>query len=260
MAEFLTFVLVAPLGAMGGVAVGENRTGWDRPGRSAVLGLVAACLGLTRADGAAQAELAAGFGLGLRREGQPGPLLTDYHTAQTQPSRKGRRFATRREELAAPDPETVLSRRDYRCDCAFTGALWPRAVVRWSLADLSAAMRAPRFVPYLGRKSCPLGLPLAPRIVTADTLAGAFARRDEQVAAEARRRSMADLERLALAGRGRLAGAMVWADPAGADEPPLGLEVWHTETRRDVPLSRWRWQFALREEAAARWPAPDPAP
>jgi len=50
---------------------------------------------------------------------------------------------------------------------------------------------------------------------------------------------------------------MVWADPAGADEPPLGLKVSHTETRRDAPLSRWRWQFALREEQAARWLAPE---
>ena len=96
MAEILTFVLVAPLGAMGGVAVGENRTGCDRPGRSVVLGLVAGCLGLTRSEEAAQTELAEGLGLGLRREGVAGPLLTDYHTAQTQASRKGRRFATRR--------------------------------------------------------------------------------------------------------------------------------------------------------------------
>jgi len=259
LAEILTFVLVAPLGAMGGVAVGENRTGWDRPGRSAVLGLVAACLGFLRSEEAAQAELAAGLGLGLRREGQAGPLLTDYHTAQTQASRKGRRFATRREELQAPNPETVLSRRDYRSDCAFTGALWrrPAATMRWSLDDLVAAMRTPRFVPYLGRKSCPLGLPLAPRIVSADTLAAAFARRDAEVATEAGRRQVAELELLALSGQGRPAEGMVWADPAGADEPPLGLKVSHTETRRDAPLSRWRWQFALREEQAARWLAPE---
>lgn len=262
MAEILTFVLVAPLGAMGGVAVGENRTGWDRPGRSAVLGLVAGCLGLTRAEEAAQAELADGLGLGLRREGVAGPLLTDYHTAQTQASRKGRRFATRRDELRAPNPETVLSRRDYRSDCAFTGALWrrPAAALRWSLNDLAAAMRAPRFVPYLGRKSCPLGLPLAPRIISADTLAAAFARRDEEVAAEARRRTAPALERLALSGRGRPVDGMVWADPAGPDEPPLDLAVLHTETCRDAPLSRWRWQFALREEQAARWPAAGAAP
>ena len=118
-----------------------------------MLGLVAGCLGLTRSEEAAQTELAEGLGLGLRREGVAGPLLTDYHTAQTQASRKGRRFATRREELRALDPETVLSRRDYRSDCAFTRALWrrPAAALRWSLDDLAAAMRAPRFIPYFGQ-------------------------------------------------------------------------------------------------------------
>ena len=37
MPEFLTFVLAAPLAAMGEIAVGERRGTWDRPGRSAVL-------------------------------------------------------------------------------------------------------------------------------------------------------------------------------------------------------------------------------
>ena len=39
MPTYLTFALVAPLGAMGELAVGERRGSWDRPGRSAVLGL-----------------------------------------------------------------------------------------------------------------------------------------------------------------------------------------------------------------------------
>ena len=46
MGQHLVFLLHAPLGAMGGVAVGERRAGFDRPGKSAILGLVAAALGL----------------------------------------------------------------------------------------------------------------------------------------------------------------------------------------------------------------------
>ena len=45
MPDFLTFALAAPLAAMGEIAVGERRGSWDRPGRSAVLGLIAAVLG-----------------------------------------------------------------------------------------------------------------------------------------------------------------------------------------------------------------------
>lgn len=255
MAAILTFALVAPLGAMGGIAVGERRPGWDHPGRSAVLGLVAACLGIERAAEEAHAELDAGLGLALRREGPPGPLLADYHTAQVAPARRGRVFATRREELAGPR-ETVLSRRDYRADLGFTAALWrrPAPAFRWTLADLEDAMRAPGFVPYLGRKSCPLGLPLAPLLDDAATVAEAFAQRD----AEAARCGW--LERDAMAPPARrgahVAKGTVWADLAGPDEPLLGLSPHRKETRRDAPLSRRRWQFGLREEVAADWVPP----
>ena len=135
MPEFLTFALAAPLAAMGDIAVGERRGGWDRPGRSAVLGLVAACLGLTREDEAAHAALESGYGLALCRQ-RLGPLLADYHTAQVPPRQRGRRFATRAEELAAQDFETILSRRDYRTDFLVLGALWQRSGARWPLEQI----------------------------------------------------------------------------------------------------------------------------
>src|SRR5260370_38294773 len=94
MGEHLVFLLRAPLGAMGGVAVGERRAGFDRPGKSAILGLVAAALGLDRSDEAAHATLAEGYGIGLG-EIASGRLLFDYHTAQPPPQRKNRRSATR---------------------------------------------------------------------------------------------------------------------------------------------------------------------
>jgi CRISPR system Cascade subunit CasD len=66
MGEHLVFLLHAPLGAMGGVAVGERRTGFNRPGKSAIVGLVAAGLGTDRSDEAAHTALADGYGLGRR--------------------------------------------------------------------------------------------------------------------------------------------------------------------------------------------------
>ena len=161
MPEFLTFALAAPLAAMGEIAVGERRGSWDRPGRSAVLGLIAACLGLTREDETAHDALETGYGLALRVQ-HVGPLLPDYHTAQVPPARRGRRFATRAEELSAKDLETILSRRDYRTDVLALAAIWSRPGARWPLLEIEAALRAPHYAPYFGRKSCPLMLPLAP--------------------------------------------------------------------------------------------------
>lgn len=249
MVAILTFVLVAPLGAMGALAVGEQRGGWDRPGRSAVLGLIGACLGLERTEEAQHAMLSAGLGFAIRREGATTTLLRDYHTVQTAAARRKRAFATRREELAAPERETILTRRDYRADIGFTAAIWQRAApCIWTLDDLACALTKPRFTPYVGRKSCPLGLPMAPRMIEAATICEAFERRDAEAA---------DPERDALR---RAGDGMVWSDDPGVGEPALGLPTAHRETRRDEPVSRARWQFGLRDEVAAHWPPQRPGP
>jgi CRISPR system Cascade subunit CasD len=241
MPEFLTFQLAAPIAAMGELAVGERRGSWERPGRSAVLGLIAGCLGLDRADEAAHLALEQGYGLALRVE-RPGGVLADYHTAQVPPARRNRRFATRAEELAAPDLNTILSRRDYRTDLLAFGALWPRGdTARWSLAHLAAALRAPGFTPYLGRKSCPLMLPLAPELHEAaeDDPVALLGARAAAFATWARAARMWPLL--------RQTAAVVTLDEADARR--LSYPVQRVELRRDRIASRRRWQFGLREEA-----------
>jgi CRISPR system Cascade subunit CasD len=246
MPAFLTFALVAPLASFGGLAVGERRSGWDRPARSAVLGLVGACLGLDREDDAAQATLADSYGLALLCHA-PGRLLADYHTVQVPPARRGRRFATRAQELAAPDLATVLTRRDYRAGAWHLAALWPRdAAPRWSLSALAAAMQRPGFVPYLGRKSCPLGLPLGPCVAEADdAIAALLVRRAD--GPEATAPGLTALRTALPAG----AGAPIIVLDA-ADVAPDDPRRQRVELRRDQSRSRRRWQFDLREEAVLR--------
>src|SRR6266540_3316838 len=98
MSETVVFTLWAPLAAMGDVAVGERRAGFDRPGRSAVLGLVAAALGLDRADEAAHAALDRDY-LMAQRLLHRGELLQDYHTVQAPPADRKARWTTRRAAL-----------------------------------------------------------------------------------------------------------------------------------------------------------------
>ncbi len=246
MAAFLTFALVAPMASFGAIAVGERRPTWDRPARSAVLGLAGACLGVEREDAAGQAALARDYGLALLCHA-PGRLLADYHTAQVPPTRGKRRFGTRREELQAPDLSTILSRRDYRTGAWHLAALWARGPApRWTLADIGAAMNAPGFVPYLGRKSCPLGLPLAPRLDDAPDPGTALARRhratDPKDAPEARFRGWADTPGTPVVAR----------DPWDGADAALARRI---ETRRDQPRNRRLWQFDLRQEVVESLPA-----
>ena len=235
MPDFLTFTLAAPLAAIGELAVGERRGSWDRPARSAVLGLIAACLGLNRADEAAHIALDAQYHLALRVE-RVGVMLADYHTAQVPAAKRGRHFATRAEELFVSDLNTILSRRDYRTDLLAFIALWPDPGARWSLAEIAAAMRAPCYTTYFGRKSCPLMLPLAPTATQAADPVAALASRVQQEKA-----------------RGLLRSARYDKPPLvsldAADAEWFGLRVHRVEVRRDRIASRQRWQFTLREEA-----------
>jgi len=238
--RYLAFVLHAPMAAFGALAVGERRPGWDRPGRSALLGLVGAALGLDRADEAGQLALDRGYGTALRTDA-PGRPLADYHTAQVPPARRNQRYATRAEELAAPDLGTILTRREYRTDALHLAALWERDGAPYSLDRLKDALRTPGYTLYLGRKSCPFGLPLAPELFDApDPAAALSARADAASSPELAIRRLLSIRR-----SGRV------ALDAGTAEA-LGLAVARIEHRRDRVASRRRWQFALREEAVLR--------
>lgn len=250
MGQFLTFAMVAPMASFGAIAVGERRDGWDRPARSAVLGLVAACLGLQRDAEDAHAALASEYGLAVLCHA-PGRLLTDYHTAQAAPARRNWRPATRAEELAASpgDLATILSRRDYRTGTWHLGALWPRRDgARWTLGALQAAMDEPVFTPSLGRRSCPPGLPLAPCVTDGPSAAAVLLERHRN-GPEARLRMRHRPFREQLAGASQNEGPLLVLDMADMAEHGGGHTLLRREIRRDQPLSRSRWQFGLREEA-----------
>ena len=235
--HFLLFTLYAPTGSFGEVAVGERRMSWARPGRSAILGLVAAAQGTERTDEAAHQRLEDGLHYAVRTDA-PGRPFIDYHTAQTPKARRGRTFATRREELESDTLNTVLSAREWRTDAFFTVALWPRPGRTIDLDDIAECLRRPRFVLYLGRKSAPLGLPLNPGIVEAATVVDAFeARQPSDPERSVLRRSNVD---------GTAHGAIA-CDHDAPGAPRTG----RVERRRDSVASRTRWQFAERLEQVA---------
>lgn len=245
MPRYLTFALVAPMASFGAIAVGERRSGWDRPARSAVFGLIGACLGLEREDDAAQEALVEHYSLAILCHAS-GNLLADYHTTQVPSSKRGRRFATRAEELAQPDLNTVLSRRDYRTGAWHLGAVWPLGnTCRWSLEELSDAMQNPVFAPYIGRKSCPLGLPLGPRIAEAADVVSALLERHQSGLEATLVVPSGQTLRSVLADRPAEAIVAMDATPETAVDP----RHLRTEFRRDQPRSRRRWQFDLRPEA-----------
>ncbi|WP_123105242.1 type I-E CRISPR-associated protein Cas5/CasD [Acidithiobacillus sulfuriphilus] len=260
MRDYLVFQLYGPLAAWGDIAVGETRPSALTPTKSAILGLVAAALGLRRPDTAdnesdrqawedAHAALADGYGLAVKVE-YPGLPLSDYHTAQVPSSGKGKNrmvFPTRRDELtrvARHDLNTILSRREYRQDAFCAVALWARVGAPHELNALRDGLLAPVFPLYLGRKSCPLALPLAPRGLRAPNVETALA--GVSLAAMADSLEGFWKEWRPHAWLREVHPVMLWDIDA-----QTALDAQESHSRRDQPTSRRRWQFAVRTEHRA---------
>jgi len=241
MHRFIVFRLYGPLAAWGDIAVGEQRPSTPHPSKSAVLGLVAAALGIQRDDDPAHASLQRGYGFAVRVD-SAGVPLRDYHTSQyAKSTTRLHHLRTRRDELADPgNRATVLSTRDYRADALYTACLHHRPGGSAPPAEaIAAALAKPGFIPYLGRRSCPAALPLSPRVIEAQDFSAALAAYDR---AEQGGERAQFLEGLSPRGRIKEPG-YYWEDGV-----PAALGVVHTTPRYDQPMSRARRQFAPRTE------------
>lgn len=241
MAGYLTFQLYGMLAAYGLIAVGEVRPSAPHPTRSAVFGLLAACLGIRRGEEQRLRALSAGYALAVRVDA-PGTPLLDYHTVQTPPEKSKRVYRTRADELGGllgrdEEPYTVLSRRGYLCDAHFTAAITPRDGALCPLETLAEALRKPLLTPYLGRKSCPPSLPFDPRV-------GEYASMEEALDAY-------PLDEDAVRD--------TWKRPKKAlvfaDEDAGLADVAQRALVRDRAIRHDRRQFAERREAMAEIPA-----
>jgi CRISPR system Cascade subunit CasD len=253
MTAYILFTLAAPIASFGTVAVGERRPTWDRPSKSQIIGLVAGCLGIERVEEERQRELVASLGFAVRID-EPGQLATDYHTAQAAKDvsirkriRAGLTVNTRADELACDDIKTILSRREFRVGSHYTVALWKSSNDGASLDAIATALRSPIFAPFAGRKANTLSLPMAPRAVEAADVGDAFALFDASeppgqatFKAELQLRLRPPVDR------------PVYADAA---DVPRQMTA-RIEQRRDIPESRVKWRFGLRNEALLKPTSP----
>jgi len=229
MNDYLLLQLYGPLASWGEIAVGEYRPSFAHPSKSAIIGLLAAALGIRRDEEERQNSLAVSCLFAVRVDAM-GVLLRDYHTTQVPSAKRGVTHYTRQSELAKKDElNTILSSRDYRCDAVYTVAIAVVDGSPYSLKELAAALAKPVFTLYLGRKSCPLAMPLHPQIVNAATLRDAMAVVPPS-------NELTDIISNADAN-------VFWEGDAVS-----GLALQQVINRRDAPRSRKRWQFSDRRE------------
>lgn len=248
MTDYLLLRLYGPLASWGEIAVGESRHSAVHPSRSALLGLLGAALGIERVDDDGQRALSEGYRFGIKLESVGSPLR-DYHTVQVGVPPRKFQFRSRRQELAADKVDTILSTREYRCDSLALVAVEALPSAPADLEALAQALRQPHFPLYLGRKSCPLALPLQPqRVAAADlrealegvewpSLLGLLEKSPLQQAWPNRQDRQAFPAKQV---------RYYWEDGMQA-----GLQPSFETVRHDQPLSRRRWQFAPRREWVA---------
>jgi len=238
MNEFLTFQLYGPMASWGEIAVGEERDTAMHPTRTAVLGLCAAALGIERGEELRIDGLNAslGFAVCVRC---PGHILRDFHTIQTPSGKRARDLPTRADELNYRKVGTTLSKRHYLVDAHYTVCLWLRDdEPALDLGTLADALRRPGFTLFLGRKSCPLALPMNPVVAQHSSIAEAL-------------RSYPHNSWLAPLEDERVPHVHVYWDAETHGVEP-GIDAIQEAKRWDRLVSRQRWQFARRDEALGR--------
>jgi CRISPR system Cascade subunit CasD len=122
-----------------------------------------------------------------------------------------------------------LTQRDYLNDPAFSVALWGGE----NHEELREALLHPTFAPYLGRKSCPLAAPMAPKVVEAEGPVAALhmAKMPPWLEKEGKKKGEKESKK----------PYRIHSDPHPTIDPD------RVERRWDVPLSREDWFFAARD-------------
>lgn len=179
MPVYLILKCQGAMQAWGGHTYEDYRPSLIFPTRSAVVGLLGACLGIERShterlkmlnDSFALTVLANPRRIEQRHLLKPKPRkplqlfkITDYHTVE---------HARRADGIKRDD--AIVSRREYLCDAEFTLALEFNRDEDFSLQQVEQAINKPTYTPFLGRRSCPLQRPLFEAILNAETARAAL--------------------------------------------------------------------------------------
>lgn len=228
MKQYLVFQLYAPMVSWGEEAVGEVRHTAAIPTRSAILGLLAAALGIARHEEERLAAINQHYHLAIRPLSNRERWLRDYHTVSVPRENRKYRYHTRRDELCLAPEEvgTTVTQREYRCDGYWHVAVSATSQAPVAMEALRAALLTPHFPLYLGRKCCPLALPLSPRLMTG-TLNQIFHQAAQELVAP------------------ELAGVIENQQHCYWDDPEENsLQRQEQQRCYHQPVSRRRWQFS----------------
>ncbi len=163
--KLIKFTLSAPLQSWGEDARWDLRTTAAMPTKSAIVGLLACCLGLPRGDERLK-RLDSKLSMAVRAD-SPGRIMTDFHTVQGTDG-----LFLNAEGKPRGGGSTIITPKQYLQDACFTVFIWGDEA---ALENCYEAMLHPCWPVYLGRKSCVPAVPVKPQWIEADTPENAVA-------------------------------------------------------------------------------------
>ncbi len=163
MREHLILKLQGPMQAWGRESFEGLRPSELFPGRSTLLGLLGACLGVERTDQDRQQTLAGSVSFAVRVDKQ-GQKMTGYHTVKN----------AREDYRGLKSHDTIQTWREYWQDACYTVAVWNNAEAVVVLSEIAQAVKQPIYTPVLGRRSCPLARPLFETVLFAESALSAL--------------------------------------------------------------------------------------
>lgn len=174
MRDYLILKLQGPMQAWGKESFEGLRPSELFPGRSALLGLLGACLGVERTDQQRLLKLASSVSFAVRVDPVFDKVtgkqistqkMTDYHTVKD----------AREDYKGLKSHNTIQTWREYWQDASYTVAVWNHENAAISLSAIEQAIKQPKYTPVLGRRSCPLARPLFEAKLTAESALNALA-------------------------------------------------------------------------------------
>lgn len=173
MPDYLIIKLQGSMQAWGGHTFEDYRPSHIFPTRSAIIGLLGACLGIERDDTLKREALNNSLTRLTVRADPRYPMdskkplkmhkISDFHTVQNV-----------RKVDGAARKDAVVSRREYLCDAEFSIAMVFDKEAGYALEEIKQAIQKPYYTPFLGRKSCPLQRPLYEAVISAENAQSAL--------------------------------------------------------------------------------------
>lgn len=150
MPRHLVLRLDAPISSWGGPTMEKEHPTRQAPTRSALVGLLACCLGIPKSDRDRLMLLSDGIRLAVRTDRTMESLLRDFHILS--PGTVYQDGGLRK--------TPCITLRDYLVGAAFTVVIEALPESPWTVDDLAKAVQEPVFSPFAGRRACPFAKPL----------------------------------------------------------------------------------------------------